>query len=85
MPKLERWLVAVKDVEVLDPGTRRRITELGGNMGGGWYRIHQHICVNSDNKEKIEEELLLSGYTIINSSDRSFFHPEPYEFEFTNG
>ncbi|MEW6754211.1 MAG: hypothetical protein AB1505_25000 [Candidatus Latescibacterota bacterium] len=35
MPKLDRWIVASRMVEVLDRDTIRRILDLGGQIGGG--------------------------------------------------
>ena len=76
MPKLERWLVASKVVEVLDPETVELLLELGGQIGGGWYEVHTHICVNQDNKEKIEHLLEAQGLTISPASEHTIDHPE---------
>jgi hypothetical protein len=74
MPKLERWIVAQKMVQVIDPETMKKILELGGQIGGGWNRIHQHIFVNSDNKEAIEQLLQENGFELSAPSD--IRHPE---------
>ena len=74
MPKLERWIVAQKMVQVIDPETIKKIIDLGGQIGGGWSRIHQHICVNPDNKEAIEMLLSEKGFEIAAASD--IRHPE---------
>ena len=47
------------------------IEEIGGVVGGGWNEIHQHICVNKDNKEAIEAMLV----GVDQDKIRSFFHP----------
>jgi len=74
MPKCERWIVAKKLVVVLDAATIKEIIDLGGQVGGGWCQVHQHIHVNPDNKEKIEKLLTDKGYEVdITSSIR---HPE---------
>ena len=74
MPKLDRWIVAQKMVSVLDTETLHQIIELGGHIGGGWCQVHQHINVNPDNKEKIEQLLLEKGYEVASVS--STHHPE---------
>lgn len=79
MPKLQRWIVASKTVDVLDPETRNRILELGGNLGGGWSQVHQHICVNQENKERIEEILREKGFEISEPCAHTVFHPDYYQ------
>jgi hypothetical protein len=74
MPKLERWIVAQKMVQVIDSETIKKILDLGGQIGGGWCRVHQHISVNPDNKEAIEKLLSEKGLEISNASD--IRHPE---------
>jgi hypothetical protein len=74
MPKLERWIVAQKMVQVIDAPTMKKILDLGGQIGGGWGRIHQHVAVNSDNKEVIEKLLQEQGFEISAASD--IRHPE---------
>ena len=74
MPKLERWIVASKMVRVIDADTMKKILELGGQIGGGWCRIHQHICVNPENKEAIEILLREKGFEITAATDIG--HPE---------
>ena len=76
MPKLQRWIVASKMVEVLDRETVGEIGAMGGQIGGGWCEVHQHICVNMDNKERIENLLVSKGYVISLPSDRHVSHPE---------
>ncbi len=76
MPKLQRWLIASKMVEVLDQETLSTIGDLGGQIGGGWSEVHQHICVNKDNKEQIEELLRSKGFTVTYPSDHAVYHPE---------
>jgi hypothetical protein len=74
MPKLERWIVASKMVEVLDKETLSKVLDDGGQIGGGWNRVHQHVLVNADNKERIEKILIENGYEIIGAEN--FQHPE---------
>jgi hypothetical protein len=76
MPKLDRWLVASKVVDALDSDAVREIHALGGQIGGGWYEIHTHICVNQENKEKIEHLLQSQGLRISSASDEDIQHPE---------
>lgn len=76
MPKLQRWLVASKMVTVLTPETLKKIAELGGHVGGGWNEIHQHVCVNQDNKEAIEKILLDQGFRLSTPQDTNVWHPE---------
>ena len=75
MPKPERWIVAQKMVQVLDTETIKRILELGGQIGGGWSLVHQHIYVTPANKEQIETLLKKKGLEIGGLAD--FRHPEP--------
>jgi phospholipid N-methyltransferase len=77
MPKLERWIVAQKMVSVIDADTLRKIIELGGQIGGGWCQVHQHINVNSENKEQIEKLLQEKGYEVVSASTSR--HPEREE------
>jgi phospholipid N-methyltransferase len=74
MPKLDRWIVASKMVHVIDADTMKKILELGGQIGGGWCHIHQHICVNPENKEVIERMLQEKGFEITTAAGVS--HPE---------
>jgi hypothetical protein len=74
MPKLERWIVAQKMVQVIDSETMKRILDLGGQIGGGWGRIHQHVSVNPENKETIEKLLLEKGFEL--SATTEIRHPE---------
>ena len=74
MPKCERWIVAQKMVEVLDAATIKKVLELGGQIGGGWNRIHQHICVNPENKERIEALLVEKGFEVLMTAELR--HPE---------
>jgi translation initiation factor 1 (eIF-1/SUI1) len=76
VPKLSRWLVASRQVEVIDRQTLRKILDLGGNIGGGWSQVHQHIGVNGDNKEKIEELLQKQGFTVTPADESPAMHPE---------
>ena len=41
MPKLERWIVASRMVNVLNKETINTILDIGGHIGGGWCEIHQ--------------------------------------------
>ncbi len=82
MPKLERWLVVSKTMEILDSEAHNTLLDQNVQLGGGWNRIHQHICVNSNNKEEIEEYLISRGFDIHASTDRTFFHPEEAEKSF---
>jgi hypothetical protein len=74
MPKLERWIVAQKMVQVIDTETMKKILDLGGQVGGGWGRIHQHISVNAENKEAIEKLLQEKGFELSAASEVR--HPE---------
>jgi len=74
MPKLSRWIVATRMVEILDPNTVKKILELGGNIGGGWNQIHIHVNVNSHNKETIEKLLVDQGFQVEDVDEMS--HPE---------
>ncbi len=76
MPQLQRWLIASKMVEVLDPEMVRAIVDQGGSIGGGWCEIHQHILVNAHNKESIEAMLCESGFTVSYPSEHRVSHPE---------
>jgi hypothetical protein len=78
MPKLHRWLIASKTVDVFDHETLETIESLGGHVCGGWGEIHQHICVNKDNKERIEALLEAQGFSISYPEDHRIFHPEYY-------
>ena len=81
MPKLQRWLIASKMVEVLGTDTVKGILGLGGQIGGGWCEIHQHICVNAQNKEVIEVLLQDAGFDISYPSEKKVMHPEIYHTE----
>jgi hypothetical protein len=76
MPKLERWIVASKMIPVFDQETLHSIVALGATIGGGWSQVHQHVNVNVDNKEKIEELLRSRGYQVSDVSDQQVQHPE---------
>jgi len=75
MPKLDRWIVASKMVEVFDRDTLKTLVQLGGQFGGGWCQVHQHICVNARNKEKIETLLAEKGYTVLPVSESKISYP----------
>jgi hypothetical protein len=74
MPKCERWVVAQKMVPVFNTETMKKILKLGGQVGVGWNRIHQHVCVSPDNKEAIEAILIADGFEVTATSD--IRHPE---------
>ena len=74
MHDCERWLVAQKMIPVINPETMQKIINAGGQIGGGWNRIHQHICVNSLNSETIKELLYQDGFEVILPSECR--HPE---------
>ena len=76
MPKLERWIVASKMVPVFDHETLASLVSLGGTIGGGWSQVHQHVNVNVNNKEKIEELLRSRGYDVSNVGEKELQHPE---------
>lgn len=76
MPKLERWIVVSRMVPVLDQETLQMVLALGGNIGGGWAQVHQHINVNADNKEKVEELLRSRGFEVSELSEKLVRHPE---------
>lgn len=76
MPKLERWIIASKRIDMLGDDTRWRIELLGGQLGGGWDEVHQHICVNEHNKEAIERLLRAQGFTISTPAEHRVYHPE---------
>jgi translation initiation factor 1 (eIF-1/SUI1) len=77
MPKCERWIVAQRMVAVIDADTLKKIVELGGQIGGGWCQVHQHIYVNPDNKEQIEKLLIEKGFEVVSAS--TIRHPEREE------
>jgi translation initiation factor 1 (eIF-1/SUI1) len=77
MPKCERWIVAQKMVVVIDANILKEILDLGGQVGGGWCLVHQHIHVNPDNKEQIEKLLTEKGFDVAAVS--SCRHPENEE------
>jgi hypothetical protein len=74
MPKLERWIVAQKMVEVIDGEMLKDLINLGVHIGGGWAQVHQHIMVNSSNKETVERMLRDKGYEVLETSEAC--HPE---------
>jgi len=82
MAKLERWLIVAKGVEIFDAEDIRKLSELNAQMGGGWNKVHQHLNVNSDNKEAVEAYFTSRGFEVEASSDKAFFHPERYEKSF---
>jgi hypothetical protein len=73
MPKIDHWIVAKKMVAVLDEATMKEIIDLGGQIGGGWCQVHQHIHVNSENKEQIEKLLKDKGFDVVTAT--SCRHP----------
>ncbi len=79
MPKMIRWIVAHKLVQVLDNDLIKSIMDAGGQIGGGWSQVHQHINVNVDNKEKIEQMLISKGYTVCCATEAEICHPECYK------
>jgi hypothetical protein len=74
MPKLSRWLVAQKRVEIFDRDTRQRLLALGAHIGGGWNAVHQHVCVTPENKEAIIAMLTQKGFETFPCEDVQ--HPE---------
>lgn len=76
MPKLDKWIVATRMAEPIDPATMRQILDLGGVIGGGWCQVHQHILVNAENKEKIETLLRDQGLEVLPADDHSLRHPD---------
>lgn len=76
MPRLEHWIIASKDAEVLAPEISEALQRLGAELGSGWYKIHQHICVGPYNKEQIEDALAGAGYTVLYASEQKAPHPE---------
>lgn len=74
MPKLSRWIVAEKKIEIFNSETKKEIMSLGGHIGGGFDKVHQHIFVTPDNKEKIEKMLIDQGFEV--SPAESADHPE---------
>ena len=76
MPKLEHWIIASKTTEVLTEEMVNALVKLGAVMGDGWYKTHQHVCVNPYNKEKIEDILRAAGYTVSYASEKRTPHPE---------
>jgi hypothetical protein len=61
-------------VQVIDTDTMKKILDLGGEIGGGWGHIHQHITVNTKNKETIENLLKNKGFVVSPTEDIG--HPE---------
>lgn len=76
MPKLERWIIASKKIPVLSGEILSKIIDAGGEIGGGWCQIHQHILVNEKNKESIEKILRNENFDISDAGDSSIYHPE---------
>lgn len=76
MPKIDRWIIACKEVPVLSADIIKQIEALDGQIGGGWYEVHQHISVNQHNKEKIEELLQAAGFKVTPASLSDHVHPE---------
>jgi hypothetical protein len=70
----EHWIIAQKMIPVIDSETMKKILDFGGQVGGGWNMVHQHICVNRDNRAAIEQLLLDQGFEIVTTSDTN--HPE---------
>lgn len=70
----ERWIIAQKMVPVINGETMRKIVDLGGQVGGGWNLIHQHISVNPYNRFSIEQLLLDQEFDIVTTSEVR--HPE---------
>ena len=77
MPKLSRWIVAYKMVEVLDPETIKQILDHDGHLGGGWSQVHTHIAVNAENKEVIEKILAEKGFKFKEVFE--LYHPEVHD------
>ena len=79
MPKLERWLIAARKADIFNSEEIGELSALGANVGGGWDTVHQHVYVNAENKEDIEEYLRSRGFQVVESSDKTFFHPESHQ------
>jgi hypothetical protein len=71
MARLERWVVAARNVTPLDPETHAEVLRLGGGLGGSRSQVQQHIHVSATNKEAIEDMLRARGFTILSVSDPS--------------
>lgn len=82
MPKLERWLIVAKNVEILTAEDIRVVDSMNAQMGGGWNKVHQHLNVNAENREAVETYFTTRGFEVVEASDKSFFHPENSQQEF---
>jgi len=78
MPKLDRWIIASREVDILDKDTDHALRDMGALTAGGWNIVHQHVLVTYENKEKIERYMASRGYNVRPASDTSFFHPDHY-------
>ena len=76
MPKIDRWIIASKEVPVLSADIIKQIEELDGQIGGGWHEVHQHISVNPCNKEEIEALLQAAGFEVKPATAPDHVHPE---------
>jgi|GEM_PF-1768179 len=50
-------IIASRMLAVLDPVTVQAILEAGGQIGGGWCEVHQHVHVHDDNVKRVAEIL----------------------------
>lgn len=63
-PENAHWLIASRMVGVLDKNTLREVLEAGGQIGGGWCEVHQHIHIEEQEREKVEEVLCAAHLTV---------------------
>lgn len=56
-PENMHCIIASRMIAVLDPVTVRAILETGGQIGGGWCEVHQHIHVDEDHVDAVAKVL----------------------------
>ncbi len=73
MPKLARWLIVSKKVDVFSKEVIDELQKMGVQFGGTHKLADQHIQVNHENKEKVEAFLIEHGY-IVSEADSADSH-----------
>lgn len=56
-PENMHCIIASRMLAVLDPETVQAILEAGGQIGGGWCEVHQHIHVHGNNVDAVAKIL----------------------------